>query len=198
MVRDSRTCKYFLSRMVQAKVDMAEKPIKVVRTLETLEQHAEQVHASLYYLVLESCKVTQPEALDAAGHMGKGVGLATLLRDVSEDARKDKVYLPTDLCRKHKLNYGQVQQGYNSDELSEVIFQVAARAKGHLDEAKRRHGALPSALKPFLLPCVPALDYLERLERVNFAPFTNDLQDTALTDLRLKMTLAWRNFAGSL
>ncbi len=42
------------------------------------------------------------------------------------------------------------------------------------------------------------LRYLERLERAGFAPFTQDLQDTALTDLRLKMALAWRNFAGSL
>ncbi len=72
-------------------------------------------------------------------------------------------YLPTDLCRKHKVNYGQVQQGYNSDALSEVMFQVAARAKAHLDEARRAHGALPGDLKPFLLPCVPALAYVHSL-----------------------------------
>ena len=119
----------------------------------------------VYYLLLESSGARQPEVLDAASHMGKGVGLALLLKSIPQDALKDKVLLPSDLCRDAKVNYGSVTAGYNSDELSEVVYRVATRAKHHLDESRRAHNSLCGDARPFLLPLIPALRYLERLER---------------------------------
>ena len=130
--------------------------------------------------------------------MGRGLGLTLLLKSIPEDALNGKVYLPTDLCLKTKMNYDDVLKGLNSDSLAEVVFQVASHAKIHLDEARRKHQKLPSDLKSFLLPCVPALRYLERLERAGFAPFTADLHDNAMTDLQLKVSLAWSNFVGKI
>ena len=130
--------------------------------------------------------------------MGRGLGLTLLLKSIPEDALNGKVYLPTDLCLKTKMNYDEVLKGLNSDSLAEVVFQVASHAKIHLDEARRKHQKLPSDLKSFLLPCVPALRYLERLERAGFAPFTADLHDNAMTDLQLKVSLAWSNFVGKI
>ncbi|QDZ24355.1 squalene/phytoene synthase [Chloropicon primus] len=198
LVGGSRTCKFFLSKLVQSKLEKVEKPLRVVKTLETLEENMEGSYSSMYYLLLESSKVEDLDCLQAASHMGKGVGLSLLLKSIAHDAMNDKVYLPTDLCLKSKVDYGRVTGGYNSDELSDVVFQVASRAKTHLDEARRMHQTLPRDLRPFLLPCIPALRYLERLERAGFAPFTPDLHDNALSDLRLKVNLAWSNFAGKI
>ena len=198
LVNQSRTSKYFLSKLVQGKLDKAENPLKVVKTLETLEEHAESVYSSLFYLILESSQVEDSDCLHAASHMGKGVGLTLLLKSIPEDALVDKVYLPTDLCLQSKMSYGEVTKGINSDNLSEVVYQVAARAKNHLDEARRRYENMPNNHKPFLLPCIPALQYLERLERVGFAPFTPELHDNALTALQLQVKVGWSNFIGKM
>ena len=55
---------------------------------------------------------------------------------------------------------------------------------------------MPTLSKAFLLPLIPALRYLERLERAEFAPFTQSLHDDALSDLKLKFSVAWGNFSG--
>ena len=196
VVGDSRIRKFLLNKVVQAKLELVEKPLRVCKTLESVEENAEGTYSSLYYLLLESSGARQPEVLDAASHMGKGVGLALLLKSIPQDALKDKVLLPSDLCRGAKVNYGSVTAGYNSDELSEVVYRVAARAKHHLDESRRAHNSLCGDAKPFLLPLIPALRYLERLERAEFAPFTQSLHDDALSDLKLKFSVAWGNFSG--
>lgn len=198
IVKDSRTCKYFLTKLVKGKLERAENPLRIAKTMETVEDHFETTYSSLFYLILESSGVDDTDCLQAASHMGKGVGLTLLLKSIPRDALNDKVYLPTDLCLKSKVNYNKVTKGYNSDGLTDVVFQVASKAKIHLDEVRQRHTSLPSHLKPFLLPCIPPLKYLERLERANFAPFTPDLEDDALTDLGLKARLAWSSFIGKI
>merc|ERR1712048_403408 len=104
---------------------------------------------------------------------------------------KDKVFLPTDLCLKHKVNYGDVTAGYNSENLAEVVFQVASRAKMHLIEGQKIHQSLPNDKKVFFLPAIPALKYLQLLEKYEFQPFTSELHDNALRSLMLQCSLAW-------
>ena len=103
LIQDSRTCRYFLSKLVQGKLEKVENPLKVTKSMTTLDDHTETVYSSLYYLILESSKVQEAECLHAASHMGKGVGLTLLLKSIPEDARNEKIYLPTDLCLKSKL-----------------------------------------------------------------------------------------------
>ena len=91
VVGDSRTRKFLLNKVVQAKLELVEKPLRVCKTLESVEENAEGTYSSLYYLMLESSGARQPEVLDAASHMGKGVGLALLLKSIPQDALKDKV-----------------------------------------------------------------------------------------------------------
>ena len=57
LVNESRSGKYFLSKLVQAKVQKVERPLKVVKTLDTIEQHVDSTYSSLFHLILESSQV---------------------------------------------------------------------------------------------------------------------------------------------
>ena len=62
LVNESRSGKYFLSKLVQAKVQKVERPLKVVKTLDTIEQHVDSTYSSLFHLILESSQVNATAA----------------------------------------------------------------------------------------------------------------------------------------
>ena len=126
-VASSRMAKYLLSKIVHEKLRKAEEPLKISRTIDSLEQHAESTYSSLYYLILDAAKVScvrpkgrrkwtiqnltgchyyqvnDSECHHAASHMGKAVGLARLLMSIPQDVVNQKIFLPSDVCLENKL-----------------------------------------------------------------------------------------------
>ena len=69
-------------------------------TLGDVEAYAEATQSSLLYLSLEALGVRDVDADHAASHIGKAVGIATLLRALPVHARLGQHYLPSELLEK--------------------------------------------------------------------------------------------------
>lgn len=64
----------------------------------------------LLYLQLGAAGLASREADHAASHLGKAVGIATLLKGTAYHARMRRSYLPLDLCAEHGVSQVRMVQ----------------------------------------------------------------------------------------
>lgn len=147
--------------------------------LAALESYAEGTASQLMYLQLAAAGVRHADADHAASHLGRAVGLTTLLRGTPAHAAARRSYLPVDLCAQHRVSQEDVYSGVVSEGLRDVVHAVASLAKGHLDEARRLAPRLPKGAAGVMLPAVGAGRYLDALERANFDPWAPGLAEAA-------------------
>lgn len=81
-------------------------------TLGDVEGYGEATQSSLLYLCLEALGVRDVHADHAASHIGKAMGIATLLRALPVHARLGQQYLPTELLA--KVREGGTGKGDNT------------------------------------------------------------------------------------
>jgi NADH dehydrogenase [ubiquinone] 1 alpha subcomplex assembly factor 6 len=62
-----------------------------------LETHAEYTMSSLLYLSLESFQVREITTDHIASHLGKAIGIITLIRSIPFHAHLRRVYIPSEL-----------------------------------------------------------------------------------------------------
>ncbi|GFR40690.1 hypothetical protein Agub_g1281 [Astrephomene gubernaculifera] len=139
--------------------------------LGALEQYAEGTASQLLYLQLAAAGIKHSEADHAASHLGRAVGISTLLRGTAAHAAARRCYLPVDLCAEARVSQEDVYGGVVSEGLRDVVHKVASLAKGHLDEARRLAPRLPPGAAGLMLPAVATGRYLEALEAANFDPY---------------------------
>eukprot|EP00200_Dunaliella_tertiolecta_P012209 CAMPEP_0202371806 /NCGR_PEP_ID=MMETSP1127-20130417/3143_1 /ASSEMBLY_ACC=CAM_ASM_000462 /TAXON_ID=3047 /ORGANISM="Dunaliella tertiolecta, Strain CCMP1320" /LENGTH=360 /DNA_ID=CAMNT_0048968171 /DNA_START=84 /DNA_END=1166 /DNA_ORIENTATION=+ len=145
-------------------------------TVEGLEQYAEGTASQLLYLQLASANIQSREADHAASHLGKAVGIATLLKGTKYHGERRRSYLPVELCAKHGVSQEDVYSAQPSDGMCDVVLAVASVAKNHLDEARALAGRIPREAAPLMLMSVGCDSYLRALEACNFDPFHERLQ----------------------
>jgi NADH dehydrogenase [ubiquinone] 1 alpha subcomplex assembly factor 6 len=68
--------------------------------LDALEQYAENTASSLLYLALECLGMRDINADHAASHIGKALGLVTVIKALPYNAKVRQLYLPLDLTVK--------------------------------------------------------------------------------------------------
>jgi NADH dehydrogenase [ubiquinone] 1 alpha subcomplex assembly factor 6 len=149
----------------------------------------------LQNLLCNSCvknKKFQADHIGVASHVGKAIGLTHALRGLSQARGASELAMPRAVLLKHKVSQEKLLRGRGSDkEVQDAVFEVASCAKVHLFTA--RATTMPKELTHFLLPCVPADIYLDRLEKTNFDPYHPSLQKRQLT---LPFTMWLNKFRG--
>jgi NADH dehydrogenase [ubiquinone] 1 alpha subcomplex assembly factor 6 len=70
----------------------------------------------------------------AASHLGKAHGIVNLIRSVPYNAQRKSVSLPQDVLLQHNVPHETVLRGNCTADLKDVVFDIAARAKQHLDK----------------------------------------------------------------
>ena len=160
-----------------------------------METYCENTAASTLYLTLECLGVRDFKADRAISHIGKATGLVTLLRGTPYNCSKKQPKIPIDLMRECEFhNQESMLRGENSKELSEVIFQIASRAKVHLNSARGMAEELPKESLPALLPALALDQYLEQLRKADFDIFDPSLAKSGHVGLQLQlMKHSWMN-----
>ncbi|XP_059471695.1 NADH dehydrogenase (ubiquinone) complex I, assembly factor 6 [Neocloeon triangulifer] len=175
--------KAFLQRLVTSRVKQLEKPGH--ETLADLEQYAEDTVSPLLYLSLQSASAHKLDndymnVVNAAGRLGKAIGLAYALRGLVHARHPSELTIPRDTFRRHKVSAEKfIRQQGSQKEVQDAVYEVARRAFRHLDKA--RTAKVPKELVPFFLTSVPIDLYLKRLERTNFDPFHPSLNKRLVT-----------------
>jgi phytoene synthase len=126
--------------------------------------------------------------LEYARKLGIAFQLTNIIRDVGEDARKNRIYLPVADLQRFGVPASDLLQAKDSAAFRELMRFEAARARAYYDEAM---AALPGvdrrAQRPGLVMAAIYRALLEEIERDGFRVLTQRL---SLTPLR-KFWLAW-------
>lgn len=144
--------------------------------LEAVEHYAEHSVSSVYYLLLEASGVENIHADHAASHLGKAYGIVNVIRSVLYDAQRQIVALPQDVLLQHNVSHETVLRYNCTADLRDAVFDIAARAKQHLDKARSLSNNIPKTVYPLFLPAVTIDSYLEKLRLNGFDVFNSTLQ----------------------
>lgn len=179
-------------------------------------RYAENTASSLLYLFLELAGVragSGPGAAalgHAAGHVGKAVGICTLLRSLAlppppaalstgSVGFSETCVLPSDVMRKYLLRHAVLERGPQDEKeahaLAECVFEVASVAKGHIEAAgeglaaacEETGGKLPAGAFAALLPGVRVAWYLETLQGSGFNAFDESLRPRSPLKFQLRL-----------
>lgn len=147
-------------------------------SLADAELHMEKSTSALLLLLLQ-CVEGGKAGRQAANHVGKAIGLQTLLRAVPYNAAAGRCYLPMDLLRQHAVKPHEIVRDARACRagLQAIAKRIAVAAERHLVDAQ---AALPPDLArksvfPVFLPTVACRLYLARLERAQFDVFDGSL-----------------------
>ena len=118
---------------------------------------------------LDILGVKGPKAEELAYALGAAVQLTNIVRDVHDDAKLGRVYLPQDLLTKYKLTNEDVLNNTQPQVLARVLQELAQLSKNYYAQATQIMRTLP---KRKMLPCrMMGLVYranLAKIERRGF------------------------------
>jgi phytoene synthase len=135
---------------------------------------------------------SNPRTMEYAENLGLAFQLTNIIRDVGEDARRDRVYLPADELRQFSVTAEDILRGRHTANFEQLMAFQADRAKALYDaafQALSPEDRLPQ--RPGLIMAAIYRTLLGEIERDGFKVLT---QRTSLTPLR-KFWIAWRTWA---
>ena len=129
--------------------------------------------------------------LDYAKDLGIAFQLTNIIRDVGEDARKNRVYLPVEDLQRFGVPAADILQANETPQFRSLMAFEAQRARQFYERAM---SALPAqdrrAQRPGLIMAAIYRTLLEEIERGGFHVLK---QRTSLTPLR-KSWIAWKTW----
>ena len=132
--------------------------------------------------------------LDYAENLGIAFQLTNIIRDVGEDARKNRVYLPVEDLQRFGVPAADVLQAKESAAFRSLMEYEAERARSFYQNAM---SALPAedrrAQRPGLIMAAIYRTLLDEIQREGFQVLT---RRTSLTPLR-KFWIAWRTWVAA-
>ena len=104
---------------------------KRYETYEELELYCYRVASVVGLLSIEIFGYRNPACRDYAVHLGKALQLTNILRDVGNDADRQRIYLPQVELRKFGVTESEILQRQYSDRFGRLAASVADRARGY-------------------------------------------------------------------
>jgi squalene synthase HpnD len=137
----------------------------VAPDLALLDLYCDRVAAAVGRLSVRAFGDASPDADLVAWHLGRALQLTNILRDVHEDATRERLYLPRELLEDARVPLDP-QAALANPALAGVCARVASMAHGHFREA---HAAMACcdrrAMRPARLMGATYAAVLARLER---------------------------------
>ncbi|WP_312516463.1 presqualene diphosphate synthase HpnD [Massilia sp.] len=134
---------------------------------------------------------TNPQTLAYAEKLGLAFQLTNIIRDVGDDARKGRIYLPVNDLQKFGVTANDLLKLQHSDKFEALMRFQAERAQAIYDEAL---ALLPKedrrAQRPGLMMASIYRTLLDEIQRDGFHVLN---QRISLTPLR-KLWLAWKTY----
>lgn len=135
--------------------------------------------------------LTDPRTLQYAEKLGLAFQLTNIIRDVGEDARRDRIYLPVSELQQFEVPASDILNAKHSDRFERLMRFQAERAQRYYDEA---FALLPAqdrrAQRAGLIMAAIYRALLHEIERDGFRVLQHRI---SLTPLR-KLWIAWKTW----
>ena len=134
---------------------------------------------------------SRPETLQYAEKLGLAFQLTNIIRDVGEDARKGRIYLPVNELQQFNVTAADILNARHSENFEKLMRFQAERAKTTYQEAL---ALLPAedrrTQRPGLMMAAIYRTLLDEIERDGFHVLQHKI---SLTPIR-KLWLAWKTY----
>ena len=177
-------------------IDGMEMDLRQTRYLDwpALETYCHRVAGVVGLLAAGIFGYRDARTLEYARNLGIAFQLTNIIRDVGEDARKNRVYLPIEDLQRFGVPAADILNGKQSPAFRSLMEFEAERARGFYRKA---FDALPAAdrraQRPGLIMAAIYRTLLEEIEREGFQVLN---QRTSLTPLR-KFWIAWKTWVSA-
>jgi phytoene synthase len=160
-------------------------------TFAALKEYCHRVASVVGMLAAEIFGYRDPQTLEYAADLGLAFQLTNIIRDVGEDARRDRIYLPLEELGNYGVSPADITHGSESDRLQRLMEFQIERALGYYQSAMDK---LPLVDRPAQRPgIVMAAIYRTLLEEIRADGCRVLHQRVALTPVR-KLWIAWRTW----
>ncbi len=154
-----------------------------------LEAYCYRVAGVVGLMSAEIFGYTNPATRQYARDLGIAFQLTNIVRDVGDDARRGRIYIPQSDLARHGVTAASVLQGHLTDGFRALMADEVARACDWYDDA---FVALPpedrAAQRPGLIMAAIYRTLLDEIVRDNYDVLSHRI---ALTPLR-KLWIAWK------
>jgi len=185
---------YALQRQhLMAVIDGMEMDLDQTRYLDFkgLQRYCWHVASVVGILSASIFGVTRPETLQYAEKLGLAFQLTNIIRDVGEDARKGRIYLPVNDLQQFNVTAADILNARYSENFEKLMRFQAERARVAYADA---FALLPAedrrAQRPGLMMAAIYRALLDEIERDGFHVLN---QKISLTPIR-KLWLAWKTY----
>jgi len=178
---------------LQAIVDGMEMDLDQSRYLDYagLQKYCWRVAGVVGILSASIFGYTNPQTLAYAEKLGLAFQLTNIIRDVGDDARKGRIYLPVNELQQFNVTAADILNFRHGEKFEALMQFQAERAQRTYDEAL---SLLPKedrrAQRPGLMMAAIYRTLLDEIQRDNFHVLN---QRISLTPLR-KLWLAWKTY----
>ena len=118
-----------------------------MQSMTELEIYAENTRSLLLYLNLHLLKIDDSNALTAASHIGRCLGICDILKKLPFYLAVHRGYLPQDILLKNNVYFDRMWSknfdGIMNEEFYDVVLEIAAYAKKHLEVGRSLQNKLP-------------------------------------------------------
>jgi phytoene synthase len=178
---------------LQAIIDGMEMDLNQTRYLDypALQRYCWHVASVVGILSASIFGATKPETLVYAEKLGHAFQLTNIIRDVGEDARKGRIYLPINELQQFNVTAADLLNARHSENFENLMKFQVARAQKAYDEAfallpkedrrAQRPGLIMAAIYRTLLTEVEADGYHVLQQRISLTPIR-------------KLWLAWKTY----
>jgi 15-cis-phytoene synthase len=190
----SHMAKYALdANHLLAIIDGMEMDLDQTRYLDYagLKKYCWHVASAVGILSARIFGITHDETLQYAEQLGLAFQLTNIIRDVGEDARKGRIYLPVNELQQFNVTAADILNARHSENFEKLMRFQAQRAQAAYDAA---FALLPAAdrraQRPGLIMAAIYRALLDEIERDGFHVLQ---QKISLTPIR-KLWLAWKTY----
>jgi 15-cis-phytoene synthase len=178
---------------LQAIIDGMEMDLDQTRYLDFpgLKRYCWHVASVVGILSASIFGVTRPATLEYAEKLGLAFQLTNIIRDVGEDARKGRIYLPVNELQQFNVTAADILNARHSENFEKLMHFQAERAQALYEEA---FALLPAedrrSQRPGLIMAAIYRALLNEIEQDGFHVLSEKI---SLTPIR-KLWLAWKTY----
>ena len=160
-------------------------------SFEVLRQYCHRVAGMVGLLSAEIFGFEDPRTLEYAADLGLAFQLTNIIRDVGEDARRDRIYLPLDEIESHGVSVADISASRETESFRRLIEFQIERALGYYRDAFAKLPAIDRrAQRAGIVMAAIYRALLDEIQRDGCRVLT---RRTSLTPVR-KLWIAWRTW----
>ena len=141
-----------------------------LQTWDELDRYCYHVASVVGLIMVHVLTEPSPELLKPARDLGTAMQLTNILRDIAEDWRRDRLYLPADELEKFGLTADDIARQSTGDSFRAMMRFQIARARAYYSQAEPGIAALPADGSRFCARLMSAVygGILDEIERADY------------------------------